>query len=89
MRLQSFWGVLKGFGSGLRYQSTEYLEYELREIENIFSLLLVGSFIGIPSPPSNISIRVLPYLAREMYVMGRKAGEMDDISGEVFGLFID
>jgi hypothetical protein len=89
VRLQSFWGVLKGFGSGLRYQSTEYLEYELREIENIFSLLLVGSFIGIPSPPSNISIRVLPYLAREMYVMGRKAGEMDDISGEVFGLFID
>ena len=89
MRLQSFWGVLKGFCSGLRYQSTEYLEYELREIENIFSLLLVGSFIGIPSPPSNISIRVLPYLAREMYVMGRKAGEMDDISGEVFGLFID
>jgi hypothetical protein len=89
VRLQSFWGVLKGFGSGLRYQSTEYLEYELREIENIFSLLLVGSFIGIPSPPSNISIRVLPYLAREMYVMGRKAGEMDDISGEIFGLFID
>lgn len=89
MRLQSIWEFLKGLGSGLRYQSTEYLEYELREIENIFSLLLVGSFIGIPSPPSNISIRVLPYLAREMYVMGRKAGEMDDISGEVFGLFID
>jgi len=89
VRLQSFWGFLKGFGSGLRYQSTEYVEYELREIENIFSLLLVGSFIGIPSPPSNISIRVLPYLAREMYVMGRKARDMDDISGEVFGLFID
>ena len=89
MRLQSVWDLLKGFGSGLRYQSTEYVEYELREIENIFSLLLVGSFIGIPSPPSNISIRVLPYLAREMYVMGRKAGDMDDISGEVFGLFID
>ena len=89
MRLQSVWELLKGFGSGLRYQSTEYVEYELREIENIFSLLLVGSFIGIPSPPSNISIRVLPYLAREMYVMGRKAGDMDDVAGEVFGLFID
>jgi len=89
VRLQSFWELLKGFGSGLRYQSTEYVEYELREIENIFSLLLVGSFVGLPSPPSNISIRVLPYLAREMYVMGRKAGDMDDISGEVFGLFID
>jgi len=89
VRLQSIWELLKGFGSGLRYQSTEYVEYELREIENIFSLLLVGSFIGIPSPPSNISIRVLPYLAREMYVMGRKAGDMDDVAGEVFGLFID
>jgi len=89
VRLQSIWELLKGFGSGLRSQSTEYVEYELREIENIFSLLLVGSFIGIPSPPSNISIRVLPYLAREMYVMGRKARDMDDLSGEVFGLFVD
>lgn len=88
MRLQSVWELLKGFGSGLRYQSTEYVEYELREIENIFSLLLVGSFIGIPSPPSNISIRVMPYVVREMYVMNRRAGDMDDISGEILGLLI-
>ncbi|MCK4222643.1 MAG: hypothetical protein KAX25_07180 [Dehalococcoidia bacterium] len=88
MKLQSLWVFLKDFGRGLRSKSTDYVAFELREMENIFSLLLVGSFVGIPSPPSNISIRVMPYVIREMYVMNRRAGDMDDISGEIFGLFI-
>ncbi|MCK4388009.1 MAG: hypothetical protein KAW00_04470 [Dehalococcoidia bacterium] len=87
MKLQSVWRFLKDFEGGLRSRSTDYVEFELREMENIFSLLLVGSFIGIPSPPSNISIKLMPYVVREMYVMGRRAGDMDDISGEIFGLF--
>jgi len=88
VKLQSLWVFLKDFGRGLRSKSTDYVGFELREMENIFSLLLVGSFVGIPSPPSNISIRVMPYVVREMYVMNRRAGDMDDISGEIFGLFI-
>jgi len=87
VKLQSVWRFLKDFEGGLRSRSTDYVEFELREMENIFSLLLVGSFIGIPSPPSNISIKLMPYVVREMYVMGRRAGDMDDISGEIFGLF--
>ena len=87
MKPQSVWRFLKDFEGGLRSRSTDYVEFELREMENIFSLLLVGSFIGIPSPPSNISIKLMPYVVREMYVMGRRAGDMDDISGEIFGLF--
>jgi hypothetical protein len=89
VKFQSVWTFLKDFGGGLRSRSTEYIEFELREMENIFSLLLVGSFVGIPSPPSNISIKLMPYVVREMYVMGRRAGDMDDVAGEVFGLFID
>ena len=88
MNLRSLWVFLKDFGRGLRSKSTDFVEFELREMENIFSLLLVGSFIGIPSPPSNISIRVMPYVVREMYVMNRRAGDMDDISGEILGLLI-
>jgi hypothetical protein len=87
VKLHSIWQFLKDFEGGLRSRSTEYVEFELREMENIFSLLLVGSFVGIPSPPSNISIRLMPYVAREMYVMGRRAGDMDDIAGEIYGLF--
>jgi len=89
VKLQSVWEFLKGFGGGLKSRSTEYIGFELREMENVFSLLLIGSFLGIPSPPSDLSVRLLPYIGREMYVMGRRAGDMDDISGEVFGLFID
>lgn len=87
MKLQSIWQFLKDFEGGFRRRSTGYVEFELREMENIFSLLLVGSFIGIPSPPSNISIKLMPYIVREMYVMGRRAGHMDDIRGDIFGLF--
>lgn len=87
MKLQPVRQFLKDFEGGLRSRSTEYIEFELREMENIFSLLLVGSFIGIPSPPSDISVRLMPYIVREMYVMGRRAGDMDDISGEIYGLF--
>ncbi len=42
---------LKGFGSSFKDQSTEYIEFEERELENVFALLLMGSFVGIPSPP--------------------------------------
>ena len=87
MKLRSIWRFLKDFEGGLRSRSTEYIKFELREMENIFSLLLVGSFIGIPSPPSNISIKLMPYIVREMYVMGRRAGDMDDVAGEIYGLF--
>ena len=86
MKLRSIWQVLKDFGRGLGSRSTDYIEFELREMENIFSLLLVGSFVGIPSPPSNISLKLMPYIVREMYVMDRRAGDMDDVSGEIFGV---
>jgi len=31
----------------------------------------------------------MPHMVREMYVMGSRAGELDDISGQISGLFID
>lgn len=90
MNLETIKDVLKGLTEGLlKSKSTEYIEFEQREMENIFSLLLVGSFIGLPSPPSNLSMRLLPYIAREMYVMGSRARDLDDVSGEVYGLFVD
>jgi hypothetical protein len=80
---------IKGFGSGLRSHSTEYVEFELREMENILALLLFSSFIGLPSPPSDLSLRLMPHMVREMHVMSRRAGDLDDISGEIAGMFVD
>jgi hypothetical protein len=80
---------IKDFGSGLRSHSTEYVEFELREMENILALLLFSSFIGLPSPPSDLSLRLMPHMVREMHVMSRRAGDLDDISGEIAGMFVD
>jgi len=87
--LRAIRDFLEGFGGGLRANSTEYIEFELRELENISALLLFSSFLGLPSPPSDLSLRLLPHMTREMYVMGRSARDLDDIAGEVAGLFVD
>ena len=58
-------------------------------MENILALLLYSSFLGLPSPPSDLSLRLMPHMVREMYVMGRAARDLDDISGQIAGLFID
>jgi hypothetical protein len=87
--LKAIIGFLRDFGSGLRSHSTEYVEFELREMENILALLLFSSFLGLPSPPSDLSLRLMPYMVREMHVMSRRAGDLDDVAGEVAGMFID
>lgn len=76
----------QGMMGALRQTSTDRLEFELRELENIFGLLVLGSFIGIPSPPSGVSLRLLPYMLREMLVMKNRVRDLDDVFGEVAGM---
>ena len=78
---------LKGFGSAFKQQSTEYIEFEERELENVFALILMGAFVGIPSPPTTLVVRLMPHMAREMHVMQRRAVDLDDIFGEIAGMF--
>ncbi|WP_054841517.1 hypothetical protein [Thermococcus peptonophilus] len=84
--LENIRAFLKGFAESFKHNSTEYLEFELRELENVFALTLMGGeFVGIPSPPTTLVIRLLPHMTRELYVMQRRAVEMDDILGELAG----
>ncbi|AIU70640.1 hypothetical protein TEU_10020 [Thermococcus eurythermalis] len=78
---------LRGFFGAFKHSSTEYLEFELRELENVFALILMGEFVGIPSPPTTLVIRLLPHMTRELYVMQRRVVDMDDILGELAGMF--
>ncbi|NJF24083.1 hypothetical protein [Thermococcus sp. Bubb.Bath] len=68
-------------------QSTGYIEFETRELENVFALLIMGSFVGIPSPPTTLVIRLMPHMVREVYVMQMRAANMDDIFGEITSMF--
>ncbi len=79
-----FLDALSGMLRGL---SVDYVVVELRELENVFALLILGSFVGIPSPPTPIALRLLPYMARELLIMQRVSSRLDDMLAEMAGIF--
>jgi len=83
-KILKFMDIIKGT---LQAKSIEYVQVELRELENVFALILLGSFIGLPSPPTSISLRLLPYMARELLIMQSVSERLDDMLGEMAGLF--
>jgi len=64
--------VLWEFNKGLKLYYLRGLQWE-EELENVFSLLLLGSYVGLPNPPVDFSYRLLPYMIREMYIMQEKS----------------
>lgn len=58
---------------------------ELQEIENIFSLLILGSFVGLPSPPTLLYVELLPFMEQELATMNRKAENSEDMLAEIVG----
>jgi hypothetical protein len=66
-----------------RSKAVDILEWETAELENIFALLVFGSFIGIPSAPSAITLNLLPYMEKELLIMIEKvelaAGPISDL----------
>jgi len=58
---------------------------EMEELENIFALLLLGSFAGIPSPPTFLAVELLPYMERELQILSKRAKDSNDMLAEMFG----
>jgi hypothetical protein len=83
-RLKRF---LKGFEVGMREVSTSLIEKELEEYENVFALITMGIFSGIPSPPTGIVLRILPYMSREISVMVKRSADLDDVFAETLSHF--
>jgi hypothetical protein len=86
MNISNIIQFLRGFFGAFKKGSTEIIEFELRELENIFALIQIGFFVGIPSPPPTIIIKTMPHMAREIYVMTRRASE-EDVLSEMAGVF--
>lgn len=68
-----------------REGAVEMLEFELKELENIFTLLILGGFVGLPSPPAPIALELLPVLEREMAVMLSRSDFAQDPVGALMG----
>jgi hypothetical protein len=88
--VKKLFGWIRSFFSTMdqahRDRVTELTEYEQKELENTFVLLLVGSFTGIPAPPSFISAELLPHLEREIKVLNSRAERSSDSLAETVGI---
>jgi hypothetical protein len=69
-----------------RGQVTALTAFELRELENLFVLLLLGSFVGLPFPPSFLAAELLPHLEHEIKVLQNRARDASDALAELSGV---
>ncbi len=69
-----------------RDKATGMLEFELKELENIFALLIVGGFVGLPSPPAPIALELLPLLERELRILFARSDMSQDPIGSLMGM---
>ena len=53
----------------VRSHAVEGVEWEYMELEHVFSLLVLGSFVGLPSPPMQISLDLLPHMEKNLLQM--------------------
>lgn len=73
------------FVSGMqRGMATDIIEVELVELENIFSLLLFGCFVGLPTPPVHLTLKLLPVMQDELMLMFNRVSTAKGPLSELF-----
>ncbi len=70
----------------MRSKAVETIEYEVGELDNIFAILVLGAFIGIPSPPIHITMELLPEMEQELEIMLEKVSTAHDPLGDLFSV---
>jgi hypothetical protein len=70
----------------MRGKAVETIEYEVEELDNIFAILVLGAFIGIPSPPIYITMELLPDMEKEFQIMIQKVTTAHDPLGDLFSV---
>ena len=82
-KIVGFWNIADEVA---RYKAVETIEYELEEMDNIFGILVLGAFIGIPSPPIHITMELLPHMEKEFKLMLQKVQTAHDPLGDLFSV---
>lgn len=77
--------ILKDIDNNHRANACALTVTEVEELRNIFALLLLGSFVGMPSPPSFLAVELLPLMQEELNILNKKAGDAEDMFNEIFG----
>ena len=83
-KLKHHW---KLYDEAVRNTAVESIEFELGEMENIFGLLVLGSFIGLPSPPMQITLELLPEMEEHLTLMLNKVDMANEPVSNLFSVF--
>jgi len=67
--------------------AVEIMEAELSEMENIFGLLVLGSFVGFPSPPMQITLDLLPEMEKHFVLMLNKTDMAQEPISDLLSTF--
>lgn len=52
-----------------RSRAVDMLEWEVAELRHVFALLLLGHAVGLPAPPVELTLSLLPDLEEEMRLL--------------------
>ncbi len=69
-----------------RHSATERIEWETVELENIFALLVLGVYVGLPAPPMQLTLELMPLMERELVLMINRAETANDPLAELFSV---
>ena len=82
-RLQSFLQDVEEINRG---NLADLHEWEETELRNIFALLVVGNFVGLPAPPAHITSALLPEMEQEIHIMLERINPAHDPLAELVSL---
>lgn len=70
-----------------RTKAVDRIEDELEELEYIFAVLTQGSFIGMPAPPVQISMDLLPDMEKELVLLLDRVETANEPLSRLFSVF--
>ncbi|MBW2200129.1 MAG: hypothetical protein JRF71_04750 [Deltaproteobacteria bacterium] len=82
-KIISFWEIADEVARG---KAVNIIEVEVEELENIFGMLVLGSFIGFPSPPMQISLDLMPLMEKELILMLEKVDTAHEPIAQLFSV---
>jgi len=82
-KLLEAWKVADGMARG---KAVETIEFEAEELDHIFGILVLGSFVGLPSPPMQISLDLMPFMEQELMLMMEKVDTAHEPISDLFSV---
>jgi hypothetical protein len=82
--LVEFWQVADEVA---RNKAVGTIEAELEELEYIFAVLVQGTFIGMPSPPVQICMDLLPLMEKDLILLLERVDTTNEPLSRLFSVF--